>query len=83
MLGLPNSVAWLGWVAGPICLCAFFVIIMCASLMLTKMYQTDGIEFSRYHHLVAHLLGRRGSIAVSIFQMLNLVLSDIGACLHM
>lgn len=77
VLGLPNSVAWLGWVAGPICLCAFFVIIMCASLMLTKMYQTDGIEFSRYHHLVAHLLGRRGSIAVSIFQMLNLVLSDI------
>ncbi|KAL4422904.1 hypothetical protein ABPG75_009101 [Micractinium tetrahymenae] len=77
VLGLPNSVAWLGWVAGPICLCAFFAIIMCASLMLTKMYQTDGIEFSRYHHLVAHLLGRRGSIALSIFQMLNLVLSDI------
>lgn len=47
--------------------------------MLTKMYQTDGIEFSRYHHLVAHVLGRSGSIAVSVFQMLNLVLSDIGA----
>ncbi len=79
VLGLPNSLAWLGWVAGPICLCGFFVVTMCASLMLAKMYQTDGIEFSRYHHLVAHLLGRRGSIAVSVFQMLNLVLSDIGA----
>lgn len=79
VLGLPNSLAWLGWVAGPICLCGFFVVTMCASLMLAKMYRTDGIEFSRYHHLVAHLLGRRGSIAVSVFQMLNLVLSDIGA----
>jgi len=46
--GLPNSVAWLGWVAGPICLCVFFVIAMWGSLLLSKIYHTDGIEFARW-----------------------------------
>jgi len=46
--GLPNSMAWLGWVAGPICLCVFFAIALWGSLILCKLYCTDGIEFSRW-----------------------------------
>lgn len=56
MLGLPNSVAWLGWVAGPICLIAFFSISMWSSHMLAQLYRIGNLEFARYHHLV-----RRGA----------------------
>ena len=50
--GLPNSVAWLGWVAGPICICAFFCISLWSSIMLAGMYRIGNTEFARYHHLV-------------------------------
>ena len=117
VLGLPNSMAWLGWVAGPICLIVFFAVSMWSSHLLARLYCVDGIEFARYHHAVQHILvgpcrgclvshcvhhagagvscplrhrrlcataacvlqGRPGAIAISIFQLLNLVLSDIGA----
>lgn len=77
VLGLPNSLAWLGWVAGPMCLCIFFAISLWSAHLLAQLYQVDGIEFARYHHAVQHILGRTGSIAVAVFQMLNLVLSCI------
>ncbi|EFN51990.1 hypothetical protein CHLNCDRAFT_32765 [Chlorella variabilis] len=77
VLGLPNSMAWLGWVAGPICLIVFFAVSMWSSHLLARLYCVDGIEFARYHHAVQHILGRPGAIAISIFQLLNLVLSDI------
>lgn len=37
--GLPNSVAWLGWVAGPLCIIAFFSISLWSSIMLAGMYR--------------------------------------------
>jgi hypothetical protein len=39
VLGLPNSVAWLGWVAGPIAIIAFFSISLWSSVMLAGMYR--------------------------------------------
>lgn len=104
MLGLPNSVAWLGWVAGPLCLIGFFLVSLWSSILLSRLYCIDGIEFARYHHAVEHVLGRRwgsgalaasanrqpvvlthprtstcrGAVAIAVFQLLNLVLSDIG-----
>lgn len=77
VLGLPNSVAWLGWVAGPLCIIAFFSISLWSSIMLAGMYRIGRIEFARYSHLVDHVLGRKGSIALATFQMLFLVLTCI------
>lgn len=59
VLGLPNAVSWLGWVAGPLCLTAFFAVALWSSIMLSKLYSVDGIEFARYHHAVRHILGQR------------------------
>ncbi|KAI3430592.1 hypothetical protein D9Q98_005185 [Chlorella vulgaris] len=77
VLGLPNSLAWLGWVAGPLCLILFFAVSLWSSILLSRLYCVDGIEFARYHHAVEHILGHKASIAIAIFQLLNLVLSDI------
>ena len=60
VLGLPNSVAWLGWVAGPICLVVFFAVSLWSSHLLAQLYCVDGIEFARYHHAVQHILVRGG-----------------------
>jgi hypothetical protein len=59
VLGLPNAVSWLGWVAGPLCLVAFYLVALWSSIMLSKVYSVDGIEFARYHHAVRHILGQR------------------------
>ena len=37
-------------------------------------FEVNGIEHERYHHLVNHLLGRRGAIWASVFQLLNIFL---------
>ena len=58
VLGLPNSMAWLGWVAGPICIVLFFAVSMWSSHMLARLYCVDGIEFARYHHAVQYILVR-------------------------
>lgn len=47
VLGLPSSVAWLGWVAGPICLCVFFAISLWSSHLLAQLYRIDNVEFAR------------------------------------
>lgn len=38
MLGLPSSMAWLGWVGGLLALLLFFVISLWCALMLTDVY---------------------------------------------
>ncbi len=58
VLGLPNSLAWLGWVAGPLCLILFFAVSLWSSILLSRLYCVDGIEFARYHHAVEHILVR-------------------------
>lgn len=54
VLGLPNSVAWLGWIAGPICVCIAYAVSLWSSQLLVQLYRVDGMEFARYHHLVEH-----------------------------
>jgi amino acid permease len=82
VLALPQSVAWIGWAAGPLLILVFYLIILMSSHMLAKCYQTRGedgqiYEHARYHHAVRHLLGERSSIAVSCFQLLNIFLTCI------
>ena len=52
-----------------------------ASALLPPLHtcadRIGNVEFARYHHLVAHVCGRGGSIAVAVFQLLNLVLTCI------
>lgn len=50
----------------------FFGISMLSSRMLACCYEANGIEHSRYHHAVRHLLGRKSAIIVSFFQIINL-----------
>jgi amino acid permease len=57
VLGLPDALAWLGWVAGPICLVAFCAITLWASFMLADVYQVGAIRHTRYKHAVFHIMG--------------------------
>ena len=56
VLGLPNSVAWLGWIAGPTLLVFFFLVSIWSSRMLADVYCVNGVEHARYHHAVKNIL---------------------------
>ncbi|PRW60763.1 Amino acid permease 2 [Chlorella sorokiniana] len=77
VLALPQAVAWLGWVAGPICIIAFFIIQIIASHMLAMVYCVNGVEHARYHHAVKRILGKWNAVALSFFQILNMSLITI------
>jgi amino acid permease len=74
VLNLPYAVSWLGWIAGPLLITAFFVFSLLSSVMLGQCFEVNGVEHERYHHLVNHLLGRRKAILASVFQLLNIFL---------
>jgi amino acid permease len=42
VLGLPASLAWLGWVGGIVALVFFFAVSLWAALMLTEVYMVRG-----------------------------------------
>ena len=77
VLALPYSVSWLGWVAGPILVIVFYAFSLLSSFLLASLFEVNGIEHSRYHHLVSHLLGSRSAIMASVFQLLNIFLTTI------
>eukprot|EP00887_Chlorella_sp_A99_P008277 scaffold12.g8277.t1 len=74
VLALPNTVAWLGWVAGPILLVAFYIVSLISSRMLADVYCVDNTEFARYHHAVRYILGRWNAFLLSAAQLTNLFL---------
>lgn len=74
VLGLPYSLAWLGWVAGPILLVFFYVVSLWTAKMLADVYAFNGVEHARYHHAVLHILGNRVARWATVFQCFNLVL---------
>lgn len=74
VLNLPYAVSWLGWIAGPLLITAFFVFSLLSSVMLSQCFEVNGVEHERYHHLVNHLLGRRKAILASVFQLANIFL---------
>ncbi|KAL4431936.1 hypothetical protein ABPG77_000203 [Micractinium sp. CCAP 211/92] len=77
VLALPSTVAWMGWVAGPIMIVVFYVISLISSNMLAEVYCVDNIEFARYHHAVRYVLGRFNAILLSIAQLSNLFLITV------
>lgn len=58
VLALPHALGYLGWIAGPICIIAFYLVALLACRMLVSIYNVDGIEYGRYHHAVSALLVR-------------------------
>lgn len=77
ILALPQTTAWLGWIAGPILLIIFYAVSLLASRMLAECYEYKGITHPRYHHAVRHILDRKSAIIVSTLQTLQLVLIGV------
>jgi hypothetical protein len=48
VLGLPNAVAWLGWVGGILCIVTFYVVSAVTCTMLTDCYHVKGKRHTRY-----------------------------------
>jgi hypothetical protein len=49
--------SWLGWVGGVIVLVLFFWITLWSSLLLSDMYEVDGVKHPTYRSAVLHILG--------------------------
>jgi amino acid permease len=77
VLALPYSVSWLGWVAGPILIIVFYLFSMLSSILLASLYEVNGVEHGRYHHVVNHILGKRQAIWASVFQLANIFLTMV------
>jgi amino acid permease len=73
VLGLPNAVAWLGWVAGPACLVLFFATTLWTATMLCDCYHVKGKRHTRYKWAVLHIMGPRHAVVLALCQNLNMV----------
>ncbi|WIA38321.1 hypothetical protein OEZ86_001658 [Tetradesmus obliquus] len=78
VLGLPASLAWLGWVGGIVSLVFFFAVSLWAALMLTDVYMVNGRRHTRYKYAVYWIMGARHSTILSIAQHANMILTTIG-----
>lgn len=57
VLGLPHSMALLGWVGGVAALVVFFVITLWCLMMLASVYEVNGRKHTRYKDAVYFILG--------------------------
>lgn len=78
ILGLPYAMSWLGWVAGMVCLVAFFLITLWSCTMLTDCYHFKGKRHTRYKWAVLHIIGPRHAVVLEVCQKLNMSLTTIG-----
>jgi amino acid permease len=74
VLALPYSIAYLGWIAGPLCIVFFWLCTWLSSSMLASLYYVDGHIYGSYHHLVNGTMGRKQAIFLSFIQVFNLIL---------
>eukprot|EP00890_Picochlorum_soloecismus_P001889 jgi/Picsp_1/2700/NSC_00930-R1_amino acid permease len=74
ILALPYSVAYLGWIAGPLLIFFFYVVAVFSSRLLARVYLVQGRVHARYHHAVRDILGRRQALVLSTIQMTMLLL---------
>ncbi|GBF92649.1 amino acid permease-like [Raphidocelis subcapitata] len=78
VLGLPHALSMLGWLGGCVALVSFFLVTIWCSFMLADMHEYDGVRHATYGDAVVNVLGRGSAFAVTVCQLLNLVLSAIG-----
>lgn len=74
VLALPYSIAYLGWIAGPLVIFFFWLSTWLSSSMLSSLYLVDGHVYGSYHHLVNGIMGRKQAILLSCIQVFNLIL---------
>ncbi|WIA23496.1 hypothetical protein OEZ85_000240 [Tetradesmus obliquus] len=78
VLGLPHSMAWLGWVGGCGALLLFYVITLWCMWMLADVYEVKGRRHSRYKDAVASILGPRAAVVLSVLQHATMLLVTLG-----
>ena len=69
VLGLPNAVAWLGWVAGPVAVLLFYAISVWLGVVLSMVYHAKGqARYPTYKAAVRGILGRRHVVVLGTAQ---------------
>ncbi|KAH8946658.1 hypothetical protein BDL97_12G107900 [Sphagnum fallax] len=80
VLGYPGLVmAYLGWIAGPICVGAFYVGSFYNNYLLATLHETGGKRHIRSRDLAGHILGPLMYKATWILQFLILSISVVGS----
>ena len=51
-----QTLAWLGWVAGPILIAAFYLVTVLTSTLLASVYEVKGVRHRRYKDAVKAIL---------------------------
>lgn len=60
VLGLPNALSWLGWVAGPALITIFFLTTVLSSRLLADVVEVNGVRHTTYRGVIQHHLVRAG-----------------------
>ncbi|CAK9862401.1 unnamed protein product [Sphagnum jensenii] len=80
VLGYPGLVmAYLGWIAGPICVGAFYVGSFYNNYLLATLHETGGKRHIRSRDLAGHILGPLMYKATWILQFLILSIGTVGS----
>jgi len=74
VLALPQAIAYLGWIAGPLCIAFFWLTTWLSSVLLASLYLVDGKMYSGYYHMVNDVMSKKQGIFLSSIQVLNLLL---------
>lgn len=69
VLALPYSVAWLGWVAGPLLLTVFYLLTWLHASLLAGVVARERPQPRSYGEAVRRLLGPRAGAAISALQL--------------
>ncbi len=77
VLALPSAISYLGWIAGPLLLFAFFLVTLLACSMLASIYLIHDRVHSKYHYAVRDILGRKEAIILSSVQLAMFFLVNI------
>ncbi|GBF89970.1 hypothetical protein Rsub_02676 [Raphidocelis subcapitata] len=78
VLSLPNAVAWLGYVAGPLMIVFCTGVAMASGEMLTPAYRAKGHRRPTFKDAVSAQLGRRHAAAIISFLYLKYFLITVG-----
>lgn len=54
---MPKALGALGWIAGPLCIFAFYAISIVSSWLLASLFEVNGVQHPRYFEAVAAILG--------------------------
>lgn len=69
VLALPYSVAWLGWIAGPLLLTVFYLLTWMHASLLAAVVAREQPQPVSYGEAVRRLLGPRAGLAISALQL--------------